>query len=206
MNIEKERKFLVALSILWLVAVLAGMVYLIKYRDTPGASAPQSNWPAESSIKLDDEHDTFVMFAHPRCPCSLASVSELSRLMTQAKGNLTAYVVFIKPQGMSIDWEKTELWSKASVIPGVHVLLDSDGVEAARFHGATSGQSMLYDPTGKLLFTGGITGSRGHEGDNDGRDAIISLLLKGEADRNQTPVFGCELFTPESATAKTEAK
>jgi len=32
---------------------------------------------------------------------------------------------------------------------------------------------MLYDKLGQLVFNGGITSSRGHEGDNEGQDAII---------------------------------
>jgi hypothetical protein len=53
---------------------------------------------------------------------------------------------------------------------------------------------MLYGSEGNLLFSGGITAARGHEGDNAGRSAIISCLTKSEAERNQTPVFGCSLF------------
>jgi hypothetical protein len=52
----------------------------------------------------------------------------------------------------------------------------------------------LYAPTGKLLFSGGITASRGHEGDNVGRSAIVSFILNGHAPVNHTPVFGCSLL------------
>ena len=33
-------------------------------------------------------------------------------------------------------------------------------------HAWTSGETMLYDASGRLVFAGGITGSRGHGGDN----------------------------------------
>ena len=46
---------------------------------------------------------------------------------------------------------------------------------------------------GRLLFRGGITPSRGHEGDNAGRRRIASLLANGSADGRQTRVFGCPL-------------
>jgi len=114
--------------------------------------------------------------------------------MTQARGRVTAYVLFVKPANFSEGWEKTDLWTSAAAIPGVRVIEDDQGIEAGRFHAATSGQTMLYDKEGKLIFSGGITGARGHEGDNAGRTAIVSLLNLDEANRDETPVFGCPLF------------
>jgi hypothetical protein len=113
--------------------------------------------------------------------------------MTQAQGRVTAYVLFLKPEGSTDDWEKTDLWQNAASIPGVNAVVD-DGVEARRFQAETSGQIVLYDADGRLLFSGGITGSRGHSGDNAGRSAIVSLLNTGEAERAETPVFGCRLL------------
>jgi hypothetical protein len=103
-------------------------------------------------------------------------------------------VLFAKPPNLPRDWEQTDLWETAAAIPGVKVMRDDDGLEARRFHAATSGQTMLYDKKGNLLFSGGITGGRGHEGDNAGRSAIVSLLTTGKADDWETPVFGCALF------------
>jgi len=118
--------------------------------------------------------------------------------MAQAQGRVTAYVLFLKPAGFSDDWEKTDLWQSAASIPGVKVVVDQDGVEADRFQAVTSGQTVLYDTEGRLLFSGGITGSRGHSGDNAGRSAIVSLLNTGEATAAETFVFGCPLSTTNS--------
>jgi hypothetical protein len=117
--------------------------------------------------------------------------------MAQAQGRVTAYALFVKPAGSSDDWEKTDLWESAARIPGVKVIAD-DGVEAQRFNAMTSGQTVLYDADGHLLFSGGITGSRGHSGDNAGRSAIVSLLFTGESDQAKTSVFGCPLFDTHS--------
>jgi hypothetical protein len=46
------------------------------------------------------------------------------------------------------------------------------------------------------VFSGGITASRGHEGDNAGRAAIEQLVRHERADRLSTWVFGCALFAP----------
>ena len=80
----------------------------------------------------------------------------------------------------------------------VAVRVDPEGVEARRFGSQTSGQIMLYDADGQLLFSGGITAARGHSGDNAGRNAILSLLTSGSSEQRGTPVFGCPLFSEPS--------
>jgi hypothetical protein len=102
-----------------------------------------------------------------------------------------------RPEGAGEGWERTDLWQRASAIPGVCVVTDPCGAEARRFGAATSGQAMLYDPAGKLLFCGGITGARGHAGGNAGFDAVLQRFQVASAmPTTQTPVYGCELFAP----------
>ena len=122
--------------------------------------------------------------------------------MAHTGGRLDTYVLFVKPNGAPDDWNRTDLWSSAAEIPGVKVLLDDHGAEADRFDAQVSGQSLLYDPKGSLIFHGGITASRGQVGDNAGRAAIESLVNQGASDRDQTAVFGCPLFDPDSECRK----
>ena len=198
MNFRKNRLILIAIVALWLFMISTGIGFLWNYESTPGvAAAAPDRWPADSRIKLAADRATLIMLAHPHCPCTRASIGELARLMTQAQGRVTAYVLFVKPPNFSTEWEKTDLWASAAAIPGVQVLGDDEGIEAGRFNAATSGQTMLYDPAGKLLFSGGITSARGHAGDNAGRSAVVSLLTTDETDeaeQKETPVFGCPLF------------
>ncbi len=74
------------------------------------------------------------------------------------------------------------------------VVRDDDGVEARSFGAATSGQTFLYDKRGALLFSGGITGARAHQGDNAGRQSVVALLNSGPRAHSATSVFGCPLF------------
>lgn len=180
---------------LWLVTVVMGISTMLTYETTPGtAAAPPDDWPTESVIKLSPDRPTLIMLAHPKCPCTRASINELNRLLMQVDRHVKTYVVFIKPDGSSDDWDSTDLWSSASAIPGTIVVRDESGIEAKRFQAATSGQTLLYDQNGKLLFRGGITGARGHEGDNGGRSAIVSLINTGTVLLDETPVYGCPLF------------
>lgn len=202
---RRIRLILVAFTVLWLFAVGTGLCVLWGYENRPGVSAkPSLRWPAESRIQRATDHVTLVMLAHPHCPCTRASIGELALLMAHSRGRITAYVLFLKPAGFSVDWEKTDLWQSAANIPGVKAIIDDDGIEARRFNAATSGQTVLYDAEGRLLFSGGITGSRGHSGDNAGRSAIVSLVNTGAAEQSETFVFGCPLFDTNSECRKSK--
>ena len=114
--------------------------------------------------------------------------------MTHSQGLVNAKAIFVKPADFGDAWEKTDLWNSATDIPGVNVTTDDQGVEARLFGSETSGQVALYSAEGQLLFSGGITGARGHSGDNDGRTAIVCpILATGKTSKTETPVFGCAL-------------
>jgi hypothetical protein len=181
------------LALAWTGAIAVGLRALVKYESTPGAvgAVPQT-WPAQSKIQRALDRPTLVMLAHPRCPCTGASVNELAQVLAQTRRKARAFVVFMQPAGSS-DWDDTALRRSAAAIPGVTVLSDPDGAEAQLFGAETSGQTLLFTPQGRLVFSGGITGSRGHSGDNVGESALVSLINGQSVNRSQTLVFGCSL-------------
>jgi hypothetical protein len=179
----------------WGMAVLGGTIGMIAYSNSPGPSGdPPGRWPAGSQIPFDTDKFTLLMFVHPHCPCSRASLGELEVLLSQCPRQLSTHVVFVKPKGTITNWEKTDLWRDAMSIPGVKASSDIAGVEASRFHAETSGQVLLYDRNGTLRFQGGITLGRGHAGDNPGRSDIEEIVRNGRPDGGKTPVYGCSLF------------
>ncbi len=184
----------------WVYAAAAGLAMMVRYENTPGhVERTPPDWPAASRIPQPEGHPSLVLFAHPHCPCTHATMGELARIMAQCEDKLDALVVFFYPGSSAAEWKQTALRREAASIPGVRVLDDKDGREARRFGAETSGQTMLYDASGHLLFSGGITASRGHSGDNAGRSAIVSLVNSGRANRNSTPAFGCSLLDSKAA-------
>lgn len=178
----------------WIVAVMAGFCLLTSYELAPGASEKSPDvWPQNPHISLHPDKPTLVMFVHPHCPCTRASVSELSVLLTKCKGRVETYVLPVQPAGAAEGWSQTDMIEQAKQIPGVNVLIDIDGGLANQFQANTSGETMLYDESGQLRFCGGITASRGHHGDSDGRRCIVDWILRGIPGKSVTPVFGCPL-------------
>jgi len=195
----RKKSFLMGLSAVWLIAAGWAMKKIETYKMTPGQKAsPSFLWPTESEIPRNAHHATLVLFIHPHCPCTRATVSELARLMTTLRGRLSASVLFIQPHPFSEEWVKTDLWTEVRRIPGVQTFVDRNGKEAQLFGSYTSGQVFVYAPDGRLMFNGGITPSRGHEGDNLGVRRIISWVQTGHADQAQSAVFGCALQEKET--------
>jgi hypothetical protein len=177
----------------WVAALALGFHALWLYKSSPGDLDPApARWPRASRIALDRERATLVMFVHPRCPCTSASVAELDRLLTTVGSRVRPWVVVFRPADADRAWDDASLWRRVSALPGVVVLPD-DGAEAQRFRAFTSGLVLLYDTRGRRTFSGGITSSRGHEGRSFGQSRIVAILDGRRPDRDETPVFGCAL-------------
>jgi hypothetical protein len=201
----KSSRGLLVVVCLWFCLIGLGFGLLARYTNTPGVEvAAPALWPVESPLAKSGGSPMLVMFAHPRCPCSRASVAELAELMAACGDRVTARVLFYKPRDSAENWARGDTWKSALLIPGVMVTEDEDGVEANRFGAETSGSVVLYDPTGRLLFSGGVTATRGEQGANDGCRAILALLEKTPAPE-RTPVFGCPIFDRNSRCAAANA-
>jgi hypothetical protein len=183
-----------------LLIVFGGLAAMAKYDQNPGTvgNTPHE-WPVTAAqVALDPSRPTLVMFAHPKCPCTRASLAELNRLLARCEGQVAVHLFFFAPEEAPADWKHTGLWDSAESIPGVVVEQDPGGALAKRFGAETSGFVALYDPHGRLLFKGGITAGRGHEGDNEGESTIAALLTANTAPvRPETRVFGCPIQNPE---------
>ncbi len=187
-------RLLAGCACLWLAAIALGMRTIMEYASTPGdPGGPPPLWPVDSAMCPPAGRPVLVMMAHPRCPCTRASLEELSRLLARVDGRLDTRVLFYAPAGADEEWWKTDLWRNAASIPGVETILDEDAVESRRFGTETSGHALLYDGRGRLLYSGGITVARGHVGDNAGRDAVEAILKGDPTARRRSPVFGCAL-------------
>ena len=196
----------VAATVLWSAAVITGMAILVDFATAPGAhgSAPAA-WPAASRIPPPAGRPRLVMIAHPRCPCTRASLAELAQILARCRDCADTYVLMERPAGVPEDWPMTDLWRDAAGIPGVSVLVDEDGAEAGLFDARVSGHTLLYDAEGRLMFSGGITGARGHQGDNAGSAAVAAILESRPVPEREVPVFGCGLrAAPAGSVEKAE--
>jgi hypothetical protein len=194
LDLLRPRSFAIAFT-LWLALLFAGFGALWVYSSTPGRpGTPPTQWPVSSSLKRISNQSTLVMFVHPKCPCSQASINELGIILAHSSRRVQTDVVFLRPAGESESWVHTALWRTASALPQTSPISDPEGREAQLFQAFVSGETLLYDSSGNLRFHGGITDGRGHEGDNPGCSSIQAYLNTGTAPLARAPVFGCPLF------------
>lgn len=168
------------------------------YKTRPGMASVSTatRFPASAGFELDKKAPfSLILFAHPKCDCSSASLHELQRILDGAGAKVSAKVVLSIPPGRDEAWAKSKLWEEASVAPGVTALFDHGGKMAFRFGARTSGEAFLYSQSGQLLFRGGLTESRGHIGESPGGRAIASIAEGRPEALSFTPTFGCALFT-----------
>jgi hypothetical protein len=176
------------LPVAWVALVGFGLYVSFAYETTPSrAAASPTVWPAGTVIARNEHGATLVLFAHPACPCTRASLSELAEIARAVPATARIEIVFVLAGSLAD--RSGEL---ASEIPGAVVTIDT-GTEAARFGVATSGTVVVYDRDGRLQFSGGITGSRGHVGDNIGRRDATAALAGRIPEHHIHAAFGCAL-------------
>lgn len=184
------------LALLWLAAVISGNIYLANYHNKAGPRIEELvlEWPS-TELELDQEIPTVVVAIHPQCPCSTATAAELNRILCRYGKAVRLYVLVYYPSQMSADpsWDQSMTMNAFRIIPSAAFIKDLDGSIALKFHMLTSGHSRVYSPENKLLFCGGITLSRAHEGDNIASAGMLSALRKQANTLEKHVVFGCRL-------------
>ncbi len=179
----------------WGIAIGAGMLLMHAYASRPGDPGnPPVRWPVPSRPERDSDRPHLLIFLHPRCPCSRASVTELTAILARCDGRLTARAVLFRPAAQDDSWFEPELLAALADIPGLEITPDPDGEEARRFGVATSGHVLLFDAQGDLKFSGGLTPGRGQYGNATGRSALLARLVDPSPRGQDEPVFGCPLL------------
>jgi len=179
----------------WAVVVACGLAWTTTHAGETGAiAAAAARWPADSTLTRDANVPTLLFFAHPHCPCTRASLHELEWILARSHGNVRALIVFALPKGAGAGWGQTDIHDLAASLHDATLVDDLGALETHRFSVGLSGTVAVYAPSGELLYSGGITESRGHEGANAGRDAVLRTL----SSRDGAPgllgrVFGCPL-------------
>jgi hypothetical protein len=188
---------------LWGLVVGAGFLLLQGYAARPGdAGKPPVSWPAGSLIPRDGRRPTLLIFLHPCCPCSAASLAELAAILDRHGDRVSAHALLLQPSRPPRQWRRSAIEQELANLPDLHIWQDRNGAEALRFGVVTSGHVLLYEVQGRLTFSGGITPARGHRGENCGRAAVLARIFGEEGEVAENPVFGCSLATPGAPTSQ----
>ncbi len=189
------KHYIALAAVVWIVACVAGAGVMMRYAITPGTTgALAATWPAGTTLSRNGNGNTLMLFAHPRCPCTKATLGEMREVLAAHGASLN--VIFFEPEGADAEWKESSLVRAAKDIKGATVAYDPAGLEARRFGVETSGHVLLFNQSGNLLFSGGITRARGERGENAARESFTAQLQSQGSAIKTAPVFGCELFAP----------
>lgn len=180
-------------------------------KDPSFSLALATEWPASTKLARGSTSGHLVVFVHPYCPCTRATLWNLDGAVDST--NLTVSIVQLRTESLAaVHYPISSIASTADK-NGWNLILDNEGVETDNFGASTSGECMLFNSKGSLLFAGGVTASRGHTGNNQGLDTLKDLIERinsKSCDHNssqdivqsdggtqwaQFPTFGCPLLT-----------
>lgn len=189
----------------WLIALSSGMAVMTHSSLTAGAvGATPERWPVASAVSRQSAKATIVVSVHPGCPCTSATMAELSE-WTQSRQNPPEVVVLaVLPDGVATHWDLRRLAEQTGAIAGARLIVDPSGVESLRHGAMTSGHLAFYDAAGVLRFRGGVTASRGHRGPSAGLSALSALTDHQPSEAPSAPVFGCPLHDQECRVVSVE--
>lgn len=181
-------------GLLWIAAGVGGTAYIFVYESRPAAAAEVAQaWPAAAGLARNETGFSLVIAVHPKCSCTRASVAELNELMLAWGGQVQTIALVIQPFEVADPWSETSVTARLREIPHVTVVRDLGGASSAAFGARSSGQTLLYDAAGQLVFAGGITAFRGHEGPSIGGETLKQIVAGQPAPTRDTQVFGCSL-------------
>jgi len=192
----------ILLSAFAFLAVVAGWTLLFRFSSTPGAqlAAPEV-WPSGiASAALprpgSGPASTLLVFVHPQCSCTHATLAQLDRILERARNESHAQVRVALVVYASAALPVEPFASASLLTAPATVVSDPGGHLARRFGASTSGEIVLYSSNGRLLFQGGVTPERDHAGDSLGGDALRDALTRGTPQSKHFSVFGCTIFLP----------
>ncbi|HTI51110.1 MAG TPA: hypothetical protein VL475_09165 [Planctomycetaceae bacterium] len=183
----------VGIGCAWCVLLGAGWWHLCRYTYRPSAVATTlSEWPHETAFAPSSGF-RIVMFVHPLCPCSDASIRELENSLARMPAKVSVTVIAVTAGLTAEDLESSGLIAELSAMPRIGLYVDATGAERKRFGAAVSGEVVAFDANGRRVYHGGLTPGRGHQGESVGQGQLEALARGESAAPCESPVFGCLL-------------
>lgn len=197
---DKQRLALPFVGFLWLVGIVVGSVFMFQHEFTPGESRPApASLPAKFRAITPEEGQNLTLFmaVHPDCPCTGSSLEQLDRFLTRYPTEARAVALFWVPkgeQGSNTQTTDGSYWKRLNKLNTVSTVVDPQGRMAEKLGSLVSGAVVAYDQNGSLVFQGGLTATRGHDGPSVGFDSLVALAnQEATPELCRTPSFGCSL-------------
>ena len=172
-------------TVLWFLALGLGFHNILAWEATPGPGSQK-----RPALELAKGRPALVVVLHSMCPCSLGTVANLHYLTPAQSRKIDVTLVVTGPHCRT-----SAVAVQACLVPRAHIRFLTEGQVIAKYGALTSGQAYLFDQSGALVFAGGLTDSRGCQGQSRGMKAVTDTIA-GKPCVKALPVFGCPVRTP----------
>jgi len=200
---KKSRIFACAVLIVPLVTGLVGLVVLADYSSRPGNPGEMSKKVAAGQSLPEQptaaRSKQVLVFYHPKCSCTVATARNLLKLIPKTRGDYRVVAFAYCPKNQPASWIESRCTTEFRDIPGLELKLDRGGKSSQHFGVEVSGHVLVYDSEGNLIFDGGLTPYRAHEGDCRATYHLVDCLNSEANQLTSWPVFGCKLTNHESS-------
>lgn len=185
----------------WL-AVIAGVFLFIFWHDiTPSGRLAERQTlntvangnlqTALETLNLNPDQLSVLVFIHPECPCTPASLRTLSRLVDECTADFDLQIL-VASYGDTNSLQSTNA-RLAEAIPKATVQPDPNGTIAQSLDAHVSGTICVVAPNNNLLYLGGLTNSRGCETIGPHFQIIKQVIQNRWSAAVTTSVYGCDL-------------
>jgi hypothetical protein len=185
---------LVLLAVAWTAASVLSWSLLLSHTYQPVVATGGINeWPSSLEPTDRDGRIRVILFAHPLCPCTRATIAELDEALGSRRTNVNTTIVFVTAGLAEPDIYDSPTVAAARRLLNVTLRFEDNTAFASRIGATTSGELFVFDGAGKRVFHGGITAGRGHRGRSPGRERFEQALEGILVDHEESPLFGCRL-------------
>jgi hypothetical protein len=149
-------------------------------------------WPRDAAFAPPSGF-RIVMFVHPMCPCTAASIAELDNSLARLPAEVSVTVVAVTAGLAAETLDSSRLLAELRTMPRITLQVDSTGAERQRFGAVVSGEVFAFQDDGRRVYHGGLTSGRGHVGESIGQQQLEALVRGERETPYDAPVFGCLL-------------
>ena len=192
------------MTLIFPTTIFLGGWLLASYANRPGDTGTVPSRLSDvaglpSDFEMEANSNSLFLFIHPKCTCSKATINNLGRLLDSMAVPPAVTVFAPSPLEDQKGWMSTELVKQARKKCG-NVVADTRGKIASAFGVRTSGHILVYNQKQDLAFSGGVTQSRGHEGECQPLTDLAKQISNAADGTNYCPVFGCTLISSEEGS------
>ncbi|MCC9601701.1 hypothetical protein LOC67_14170 [Stieleria sp. JC731] len=180
-----------------LLSYIVGVVKLTDYASRPATTTYEISREAINEVVArhcsPGNRKCILFFYQPGCPCTVAAARNLQRISPLLDPHPDILAFAYQPDNAPSNWLKKRSTETLNRITSTKVIIDTNGKIAGSLGVKTSGHCIVYSKARGVIFSGGLTPLRGHEGTGPSLTQFTHCINDQDEPFTEWPVFGCSI-------------